>query len=498
MSLSQKAESIASEFVFSDDDVRKCSKQFIFELDKGLKSVVPTVCQIPTYVTKVARGTEKGVSLAVDLGGTNLRVCSVELNGDTTLTAKHAKKVIPPGIMTAATGAELFHLIAHEIDQFLQLHHRDALEKLRQSKDVLPLGFTFSYPAYQTSINSGILLRWTKGFVIPDVVNKDVCQLLQVAIDEFNLPVEVTALVNDALGALMFRTYTLPLSQTRTSVGAIFGTGTNGVYLEKLSNITKSLGNHDDSTGEMFISCEWGSFDNGLLVQPNTTYDVKVDQISMNPGNQMFEKRVSGMFQGELLRVVLNELYADPDAGLFRGVQWNDPAQGEGPAPFFTPWAIDTSLLSMAAADNAQELPALSKALVETLRISADHVSADDVRAVKTIADAIGKRAARLAGMAIASVLIKGGRMTVDRNLLPVTGIVENPSDVEGVDIAVDGSVVELYPGFERYMREAWSVIDDIGPAGERMIKMGIAKDGSSIGAAIIALIAQMDVRHIQ
>jgi hexokinase len=60
---------------------------------------------------------------------------------------------------------------------------------------------------------------------------------------------------------------------------------------------------------------------------------------------------------------------------------------------------------------------------------------------------------------------------------------------VEAVDIAVDGSVVELYPGFERYMREVWRVIDGIGPAGEKMIKMGVAKDGSSIGAAIIALI---------
>jgi hexokinase len=261
------------------------------------------------------------------------------------------------------------------------------------------------------------------------------------------------------------------------------------VYLEKLSNITKTLGTHDDSTGEMFISCEWGSFDNALLVQPNTTYDLKVDQGSLNPGNQMFEKRVSGMFQGELLRVALNELYADPDAGLFRGVQWDSPAEGEGSSPFFTRWAIDTSLLSVAAADNSKELTALLEVLVKTLRIPADHVSIDDVRAVKMIADAIGKRAARLAGMAIASILIKGGRMTVGRNTLPVTGVTEDSSDVGSVDIALDGSVVELYPGFESYMREVWRVIDGIGPAGEKRIKMGVAKDGSSIGAAIIALI---------
>lgn len=417
-------------------------------------------------------------------------MCSVDLKGDTQWSAKFAKGIIPPEIMTASKGAELFDFIAREIGQFLQTHHGDALGGLRERKGILPLGFTFSYPAYQSSINSGILLRWTKGFDIPDVINKDVCQLLQAALDGLNLPVEVTALVNDALGALMFRAYTLPLSQTRTSVGAIFGTGTNGVYLEKLSNITKALGTPDESTGEMFISTEWGSFDNALAVQPNTKYDVKVDQGSVNKGNQMFEKRVSGMFQGELLRVALNELYADPEAGLFRGVKWDSPAEGQGSSLFFTQWAINTSLLSVAAADDSEQLTVLREALVKTLCIPADHISIDDARAVKTIADAIGKRAARLAGMAIASVLIKGGRMVVDRNELPVTGVTEDSSDAGWVDVAVDGSVVELYPGFESYMREVWRIIDSIGPAGEKRIKIGVAKDGSSIGAAIIALIA--------
>ncbi len=55
----------------------------------------------------------------------------------------------------------------------------------------------------------------------------------------------------------MSRAYTLPISRTRTSIGAIFGTETNDVYLEKLCNITKSLeGQQDCSTDEMFISIE--------------------------------------------------------------------------------------------------------------------------------------------------------------------------------------------------------------------------------------------------
>lgn len=33
------------------------------------------------------------------------------------------------------------------------------------------LGFTFSFPVRQTSIASGTLIKWTKGFSIEDVVN---------------------------------------------------------------------------------------------------------------------------------------------------------------------------------------------------------------------------------------------------------------------------------------------------------------------------------------
>jgi len=58
-------------------------------------------------------------------------------------------------------------------------------------------------------------------------------------------------------------------------------------------------GDYDGSTGEMVVNTEWGSFDNGLKVLPTTPYDAILDKDSINPGIQMFEKRISGMFLGE-------------------------------------------------------------------------------------------------------------------------------------------------------------------------------------------------------
>lgn len=34
------------------------------------------------------------------------------------------------------------------------------------------LGFTFSFPVRQTSVSSGILIKWTKGFAIEDMVSE--------------------------------------------------------------------------------------------------------------------------------------------------------------------------------------------------------------------------------------------------------------------------------------------------------------------------------------
>lgn len=55
---------------------------FLDSLEKGLAEDGQTVPMIPTYVMGWPTGKEVGPYLAVDLGGTNLRVCHVELEGD--------------------------------------------------------------------------------------------------------------------------------------------------------------------------------------------------------------------------------------------------------------------------------------------------------------------------------------------------------------------------------------------------------------------------------
>lgn len=547
MGLIDEAKRVAAEFDYSPEEVRKAVKEFLREMDEGLKEPNQTLSQIPTFVTSVPDGSEKGLFLAVDLGGTNFRVCSIQLHGNSTFTLTQSKVAVPHELMVAKTSKELFSFLAKQIEIFLKTHHAEHFEANTRRRstvstkegyrdeNVYRLGFTFSFPVQQIGINRGTLIRWTKGFHIEETVGKDVCVLLQTEIDALKLPVKVAALVNDTVGTLMARAYLSP-GKSNTLLGAIFGTGTNGAYVEKLGRITKldkmeNLTDYDKSTGEMIVNCEWGSFDNQLSVLPNTPYDEALDKESVNPGVQMFEKRVSGMFLGEILRRAILSLSQNAEVQLFQDIDSssndiNSTTTIADESPLFKQWGIDTSFLSLVEGDQSKGLRITRQSLDRDLLVSA--ASHEDAQAVKELVTAIGRRSARLSAAAIGAVIIASGKLSLPpaapsstSQPKPAGEIVEDAKNLEvgkaatavaeklqasaaplidqspltagpiaDIDVGADGSLIEFYPGFEDYIREALSEIPEIGPEGVKRISIGIAKDGSGVGAALIALVA--------
>ena len=101
-------------------------------------------------------------------------------------------------------------------------------------------------------------------------------------------------------------------TDSETKMGVIFGTGVNGAYYDVCSDIEKLQGRLPEdipNSSPMAINCEYGSFDNEHMILPRTKYDVIVDEESPRPGQQSFEKMTSGYYLGELLRLVLLDLY---------------------------------------------------------------------------------------------------------------------------------------------------------------------------------------------
>ncbi|KAL5115649.1 glucokinase [Pleosporales sp. CAS-2024a] len=463
------ANKVAREFELSDDDVRRITRGFVEQMNEGLHHHGKAIEQLPSFITHLPDGNERGTYLAVDMGGTNIRVCAVTFHGHGAYSMDQAKAAIPPTLMTTKNHRELFDWMASIVRAFVEKNHTN------WKSASLDLGFTFSHAVEQKSINSGTLIRWSKGFDVDGVVGQDVCALLQQAFDALDLPIRVTALTNDTVGTLLAQAYTAP-SRRRTVLGAVFGTGTNGAYIEKVSRITKGQVSNPDPEATMIINTEWGNFDQGLDFLSLTKYDRAIDTASVNPGFEMFEKQISGMYLGELLRLALLSLFQSQGPNDFNSI----------PVPksssLYVPWSLDTSLLSHLEGDNSPKLTASAARVRDWLGVA--KIECKIVAAIKTIARAIVRRSARLSAVALGAVLIQ-------------TGCLEHEGSREaGVCIGVDGSLIELYPGFVADIRCALRCIEQVGAAGEARVDICIAKDGSGVGAALAALIASKALKR--
>ncbi|KAH6915274.1 hexokinase [Coprinopsis sp. MPI-PUGE-AT-0042] len=483
-------DSIDRQLTISDEQLSTIAKGFVQEMEEGLNAYGKPMAMIPSFVAGVPDGTETGTFLALDLGGTNLRVCEVVLNGNKTFSLTQKKFKVSEALKTGEAAA-LFDYIADSVDAFLSEHSKSDFSHPKDTpKDTAPdavyLGFTFSFPVEQTALASGKLLSWTKGFSAKNAQGNDIVQLLQDAFDRKHLHVKCVALVNDTVGTLLTRAYIAGGS----FIGAIFGTGTNGAYVEEISKI-KKLKSDTHKDGHMVINCEWGAFDRSKSVLPATPYDNAVDRQSINPGFQLFEKFISGMYLGEIVRLIaLSLVDAAPKAILF---------SGHSSDVLNTLYGVDTAFMSaaegawigdgqskesfdlppLASIDdkniNAEVKPKLEKIrklIIDELHIPAEHVSLRDAAIIRQICYLVARRAGLLSGVAVASLLI-----STDHGK-------KNPNDTLGV--GVDGSLVEHYPNYESSMRHSLRVL--VGEDIEKRVEVGLAKDGSGVGAALCAL----------
>ncbi|KAG8925270.1 glucokinase [Tulasnella sp. 418] len=462
---------IEKQFELNDERLRIIVDQFVSDFRKGLGKYGEPMAMIPTFVTGVPNGTETGTFLALDLGGTNLRVCEITLNGDQTFTLRQQKYKVSTELKTGEA-TTLFDYMADSVDHFLT--GRDI-----HGEEALFLGLTFSFPVEQTALDKGVLLTWTKGFAAKNAVGHDVVKLLQDAFDRKHLHVKCTALLNDTVGALMSRAY----MSGGCLLGAIFGTGTNGAYVEKTKNITKldaATRKSLEHFEEMIINTEWGAFDNARRVLPVTQFDNKVDRESINPRYQLFEKFISGMYQGEICRNLL--LYLIDNNYLFNGYST---------AQLNTHYGFDTALMSSietpvenplhpaVVVDEANKTTTTAdtfhpnstaqsantrKILVENLHFRPEQISDEDTEIVLWACKTVATRASRLSGCAVATVFEQTGMKNKEGT----------------VDVGVDGSMVEFYPFFEERLREA--LVSLIGAEGNKKVVIGLAKDGSGVG----------------
>ncbi|VDP02638.1 unnamed protein product [Soboliphyme baturini] len=186
-----KLESVLQEFILDNDSLQRMMYVMEKMMNYGLTGAESSIAMLPSFVPSLPEGDETGRYLAMDLGGTNLRVLLMDIKKEDSITESRNFRV-PQAVMTG-TGEGLFDFIVNCLANFLD--EKGLLDA------GLSLGFTFSYPCDQHGIRSAKLLHWTKGFNASGVVGNDVVVMLEEAIKRRgNIKVKIVALMNDTVG----------------------------------------------------------------------------------------------------------------------------------------------------------------------------------------------------------------------------------------------------------------------------------------------------------
>nr|OQO24951.1 Hexokinase [Rachicladosporium sp. CCFEE 5018] len=449
-------------FTVDTKKLKAITEHFISELDKGLSKEGGSIPMNPTWCMGFPTGYETGTFLALDMGGTNLRVCEINLPEEKGEFDIIQSKYRMPEELKTGNADELWGYVADCLQQFIEYHHEG--EKL----DKLPLGFTFSYPATQEYIDHGVLQRWTKGFDIDGVEGKDVVPPFEAALEERGVPIKLTALINDTTGTLIASAYT----DSEMKIGCIFGTGCNAAYMETCGNVGKLAHMNLDPDAEIAINCEWGAFDNEHKILPRTPYDVIIDKDSPRPGQQAFEKMIAGLYLGELFRLVLVDLHEQGHVKMF---------EGQDISALKKPYSLDASFLSQVEEDAFENLAQTHDLFEKELNITPKR---PELELIRRLAELIGTRSARLSACGVAAICKKKGYKTAH--------------------VGADGSVFNKYPHFKVRGAQAlkeildWESGRDGKPLKEGTYPVEImpAEDGSGVGAALIAALTLKRVQE--
>lgn len=240
-------------------------------------------------------------------------------------------------------------------------------------------------------------------------------------------------------------------------IGVILGTGSNACYVERAEN-AELFNKVVKTEGEkVVVNTEWGAYgDFGSLEFIRTSYDREIDHHSINPGNQLFEKMLSGMYLGELVRLVLVNLAS---SGLLFNGKVSDQLNTRG--QFLTKFVSEIEL------EPKDSIAVVKEILSE---IGVENASDEDCVNVRYACEIISRRAAHLVSAALAVLILKMG----------------DPD----ITIGVDGSVYRFHPKFHDLMVEK---IRELIPPSYHF-KFVLSEDGSGRGAAVVAAVASKEV----
>ncbi len=259
-------------------DIHATTQEFLSELKKGLEGEDSSLKMIPTYISAYGTPPDDIPVIAVDAGGTNLRISLVTFKNGKPVISK--MEIVPiPGSQREISADEFFGEIADKI-----LPHTEVSDYI---------GFCFSYPAEIFPDRDGKILRLSKGVRVKGSTGLVIGRELKKKLREKGVSKGFHfVLLNDTVASMMGGAAEFPVSGFDGICGLILGTGFNTCYTEKGEKVTK-LSNASDMT----INTESGNFFKTVRGKA----DEMIDLASENPGIALYEKMISGAYLGKII-----------------------------------------------------------------------------------------------------------------------------------------------------------------------------------------------------
>ncbi|KAH7035399.1 hexokinase-7 [Microdochium trichocladiopsis] len=305
---------------------------------ESLDQFLPT--PIAESILRPADGQHTGRYLAIDIGGTNLRVGFIELPGNAVKRRLVADQS-DPNLSAPDTGSPPFqrllerswpileHLKSQTAEDLFKWIGTCIVEVVQAGRDAfnyspedeLPMGVTFSFPMVQQTLSDATLMTMGKGFTMSSKM--DLATHLRngyKASAPADLPrITVSAILNDSVATLVsFIHQSQEHKAFKAAMGLIVGTGCNATIPlrddtlhpskkpSKIGVAATSQAVHEN----IAVNTEWSINGTAPALRKFklvTSWDEQLDAAGEAPGFQPLEYMTAGRYLGELGRLILLE-----------------------------------------------------------------------------------------------------------------------------------------------------------------------------------------------
>lgn len=258
--------------------------RFMEEMERGIKKEKSSLAMIPTYVFCTGAEVLGKCAVAVDMGGTNLRVALVRFGAEGA-RLEHFSSCPTPGTKGRLSWQQFIDFLASAIKPLMQYTDK--------------VGICISFPTTITPEGDGVIHRFTKEVDIDGFEGRRVCRDLSDRLGIEGLQIKA---LNDTTAVLL--SGIAAGHESGGLIGLINGTGTNICCQVPCAQL--GIGDRE----KMVVAVESG----GFCPPDKNELDRRLDAATIAPGVYEEEKIVSGAYLGEICRLAFA---AAADEGLF-------------------------------------------------------------------------------------------------------------------------------------------------------------------------------------